>query len=122
MYLSAKSGGGHGVVVSPVIGDTKRLPKLVLKCNGVQAPQRLEVVRGTEVTCLASNSTGGAVQVSEWTYQVTDVVPPGSTDGMRVRGPAGRTEWKGKVVVGGTLTVRGTLDAEPAAHEPRTRL
>jgi hypothetical protein len=100
-----------GLIVGPVLRPARSSSaRLVLTCTGdLDRPNR--VTRGKEVTCTASKNpatAAGELKITGWSFEGR----------ARTDGDVTANEWKGVMVEGGTVEVRGTIGdraVDPAA-------
>jgi hypothetical protein len=106
MYFYGRSGGGAGVVVSPVIDPTRQL---TLECKGPDGRPNT-VVRGSRIDCALRaepGSASGAITVTGWQFTGTDFTYPDIAAGDDA--PTGTT-WGGEMAMSGTITVKAKVN------------
>jgi hypothetical protein len=95
--LPASSAQVATVTVIPFV-DTNQTPQLALECTGDRG--RNAVTRGSEIVCTASVRTGaGGLHVDEWSFNGQ----------VRTDGETNSSVWRGVMVRGGTIQVKGKI-------------
>jgi hypothetical protein len=88
-------------------------PRLLLTCeddDGPLGPANPSMVRGTELFCEVEARPSGTVQPTGWRFD--------GMAGIVIRRPAdeaGETQWSGRMIVSGTITVEGKVNGRVVA-------